>query len=671
MSGLRLVEMEVENFRGVAEAKLLPLDADVVIVSGGNGTGKTTLTDALRWVLTGELPGLAGRLKGERKGEDYVVSRYGTGPARVRLRAHVQGGVYDIERRGNASNSDVRVAPAGSAEADEPPGLASLFGFDRGAELSTAVHAWGILRQDSMRATLEEGSEALHRRLREILGLGALAEFEAAARETAQALSRQADLAREDLDKVVIELATARTELQAANLQEASRGADSAAARDRLSRIADPIAGVRVRLTEAATSSDVSAVGTQTSRLHSVALDLLQQLAGFPVAESGPDLAGIDALRRDLATASAEFENLVARRDAQQRLVTAALELLGAHCPVCAQEIDESGVREDLSRRLDDDDAASVDEIRRRVSLLRSDLDMAEANSRRREALAAARESALEGWRIALDAASGLEVPSDWRDATEFEPIAAALQEVRDALRATYRPLVALERDPAVATATARVGELEQREAATRVRAEDAARRARDADALRRAATDSGVEITERSLEALEPAFAEVYDRLAPHPSFTDLRMFHEVYYGKGRSAPRIVDPVRGIEANPSLVCSEGQLNVVALSYFLALNLETERGGLPFAALDDPLQAMDVINVLGFCDVARALRVRRQLIVTTHDRRFAALMERKLSPRELGHRTIHLRFTSWDRSGPHVEVSEPPFESIPPLLKAA
>lgn len=65
--------------------------------------------------------------------------------------------------------------------------------------------------------------------------------------------------------------------------------------------------------------------------------------------------------------------------------------------------------------------------------------------------------------------------------------------------------------------------------------------------------------------------------------------MAHDVYYGKGRTAPRLVDPVRGIEANPNLVCSEGQLNVIALSYFLALNLETERGGLPFAVFDDPL----------------------------------------------------------------------------------
>jgi hypothetical protein len=58
-----------------------------------------------------------------------------------------------------------------------------------------------------------------------------------------------------------------------------------------------------------------------------------------------------------------------------------------------------------------------------------------------------------------------------------------------------------------------------------------------------------------------------------------------------GRAAPRRVSSTQfaGSRANPNLVCSEGQLNVIALSYFLGLNLETERGGLPFAVFDDPL----------------------------------------------------------------------------------
>lgn len=78
---------------------------------------------------------------------------------------------------------------------------------------------------------------------------------------------------------------------------------------------------------------------------------------------------------------------------------------------------------------------------------------------------------------------------------------------------------------------------------------------------------------------------------------------------------------------------------------------------------------MDVINVLGFADVARSLSARRQLIVTTHDRRFAALLERKLGAREAGRRTWHLVFSSWDREGPRVEARASSVEEIPQLLR--
>jgi DNA repair exonuclease SbcCD ATPase subunit len=243
------------------------------------------------------------------------------------------------------------------------------------------------------------------------------------------------------------------------------------------------------------------------------------------------------------------------------------------------------------------------------------------------------------------------------------------LERLRDELREIYRGLAASEANPAVASAASELEGLQARRDPLRQRAEELGRRHQRAEALQKAATTASVEITQEGLEALEPAFAEVYDRLAPHPSFTELRMTHDVFYGKGRSSPRIIDPVRGIEANPTLVCSEGQLNIVALSYFLALNLESERGVLPFAILDDPLQAMDVINVLGFADVARSLSARRQLIITTHDRRFAALLERKLGAREPGRDSLHLTFRSWDRDGPSVEVRAGTVEDIPRLLE--
>lgn len=674
LATVRLLEVEIESFRGFAKAQVVPLDGDVVLVSGGNGTGKTSLTDALTWNLTGELPALASRLKGERKGEDYVLSCYGSGPARVRLTVLVNGQRWDIERRGSASGSELRISPTDVPAADARNELARLFGFERHALMATAVHAWGVLRQDAMRATLDQGSEALHRRLREILGLGALAEFETATRETSQALVGEAAEARKELDQLAADLRTARTELGAAEQRESRRATAQAAAADALERLrSTPVGQVQIFLEPGAQSGEVADVGSQVTTLLRVAADLTQEIAGAPSADAAPAPQTIAELRLRREEAEGTLAALEAQRDAEKRMVEAALTLLSDCCPVCDQRIEQEEVREALLARMAEDaaGAAAVAQARERAQRARAALDQAEVSARRAQTAKLIRERARSRWREALALATRVRVPAGWSELEALEDAQSGLRTARDELRVVYRTLIEVEHDPAVAGLAARVARLQSDESQARERAEVAARRAQQAEVLRKAATESAVEITQESLQALEPAFAEVYDRLAPHPSFTHLTMFHDVYYGKGRSSPRILDPVRGVEANPNLVCSEGQLNVVALSYFLALNLETQQGGLPFAVLDDPLQAMDVINVLGFCDVARALRQHRQLIITTHDRRFGGLLERKLSPREMGQRTLHLEFSAWDPTGPSVDVVQPEMEQVPLLLQAA
>jgi wobble nucleotide-excising tRNase len=116
-------------------------------------------------------------------------------------------------------------------------------------------------------------------------------------------------------------------------------------------------------------------------------------------------------------------------------------------------------------------------------------------------------------------------------------------------------------------------------------------------------------------------------------------------------------------------VFSEGQLNVVALSYFLGMALNAREAALPFLILDDPLQALDVIAILGFSDLARRIREYRQLIVTTHDRRFADILVRKLSPRDDGESLIVHDFEAWTREGPVIQTTVPAPAQVIPLLR--
>jgi hypothetical protein len=155
---------------------------------------------------------------------------------------------------------------------------------------------------------------------------------------------------------------------------------------------------------------------------------------------------------------------------------------------------------------------------------------------------------------------------------------------------------------------------------------------------------------------------------LAPHPTFSELRATQDFFYGKNHVVPEVYDPIHKVSGNPTLFFSEGQLNVVALSYFLGLALNAGEATLPFIVLDDPIQSMDVLSVLGFADLCRRLREHRQLILTTHDRRFASLLSRKLAPREEAARTVLHEFESWTEDGPQVRSTEEPLNEVAPLL---
>lgn len=69
--------------------------------------------------------------------------------------------------------------------------------------------------------------------------------------------------------------------------------------------------------------------------------------------------------------------------------------------------------------------------------------------------------------------------------------------------------------------------------------------------------------------------------------------------------------------------------------------------------MDDPLQSLDDINLLGLVDLLRRTKDARQLVVvSTHDPRFGALLERKLRPIGSSQRTIVIEFEGWGRKGP-------------------
>ena len=121
-----------------------------------------------------------------------------------------------------------------------------------------------------------------------------------------------------------------------------------------------------------------------------------------------------------------------------------------------------------------------------------------------------------------------------------------------------------------------------------------------------------------------------------------------------------------GTAINPALVFSSAQANVAALCYFIGLAFASSESDFGFVLMDDPLQSMDDVNVLGFSDLCRFLRSEKQVIVSSHEARLTNLLRRKLSPRNEPLHTVVVNFISWNRSGPNISV-----EMIGPMEEMA
>jgi DNA repair exonuclease SbcCD ATPase subunit len=671
MSGPRLIAIELEGFRGVAKSLRLDLDADAVVVRGDNGSGKTSLVDGLLWLFCGELRYLVDRLDRLRRDESIVQNRFTDVTARVALELEHEGQRYEFVRSGGDKEPLLEMRVAAKLVDDADHELARLFGHHDVTTFRAAVLTWGLLRQDAVRAALDAAGGALYQRMAGIVGLEEVSKFGGASRAATLQLQTQRTAQRKSAAALRARWEEAVGRHRSA-LQEfvSPKGVDEEL-RARLLAAVPRLGGAfAVEL-----PANVGLVGTaELVTAAEVVCEALSNLSDQRAAleklldEDGGDVGHAE---KEVTLARRELQTVSARGPAATRLAQAALMMLdGDTCPVCGQSVSEAELRthlEELAARSDEviESAQRASDTLARTA---SRLSRARELSRERrdcEALGARAEEAVTA---ALDQVPGLRLVSAIPgDADGAKSLVSELQSFLDEVRTAYQAASQagsshLQRLTGEADALGVELKSAEQELA---RIE---RRYEKAKVLERAAHAAARTIVSDALERLQPSFAEVFDRLNPNPAFTELRARQDVLRNVNQVIPVVRDPKRGVEANPQLVFSEGQLNVVALSYFLGMALNAGESALPFLILDDPLQALDTIAVLGFGDLCRRIRDQAQLIVTTHDRRFSDILVRKLSPREAGVSTIVHEFDGWTREGPTVRTTSPEVAEIIPLV---
>jgi hypothetical protein len=192
------------------------------------------------------------------------------------------------------------------------------------------------------------------------------------------------------------------------------------------------------------------------------------------------------------------------------------------------------------------------------------------------------------------------------------------------------------------------------------------------ATAILDAARAASRELVDARVRRVEPLVERIYARMDPHPAFTDVSLGTSYKGGHGRIRPLVTDPSSGLkDRDPYTLFSSSQLNALAVSLFLGLNLGTREAPLKSVMLDDPLQSLDDVNLLGLVDTLRRTKALRQLVVSTHDRRFTNLLQRKLRPVGNDGRTHVYAFSDWSESGPVVEREDVQAEPVEFRVAAA
>ncbi|SDE06977.1 DNA repair exonuclease SbcCD ATPase subunit [Paenibacillus sp. UNCCL117] len=165
-------------------------------------------------------------------------------------------------------------------------------------------------------------------------------------------------------------------------------------------------------------------------------------------------------------------------------------------------------------------------------------------------------------------------------------------------------------------------------------------------------------EMNNQILHDNEELINNIYKRIYPHPFFTNIKL-ELTTNNQGNNTLQIKcfkDDNSQLEVNPTFTFSTAQMNVVAISIFLALALRQQCTNLRTILLDDPIQSMDDINILSFIDILRSMSsdhsfsgsFNKQMILSTHDEKIYRLLNKKL--RFLN--TQQLRYIDYNSSGP-------------------
>ena len=704
-SSMRLVRLSVAGFRGFNKEAKFDLDADVIVLSGCNGTGKTSFFDAILWGLTGSVERIGPTTSVINKFSDFD-------DARVEIALSVyDGGELVVVRRlsgGEPPTETLTVTVNGrreegaSARALLLSELASGI-CDSNESLSRWLTRSVYLEQDRVRSFVEATDERQRFEVvGELVGAASLNRLNRELSSARRAWSSETNRKKQEMSDARHACSGLESRLNDIDSsidakQVIGVGADWLEATSgviRRSEIKMPANNDGVSVWASTIDRAVGLVAAELRALEMLSSDIARMrdtLKQIPTSAEDPSAAraAVEELEQMVAQAAADRKDAEEAASAARRrqrseeqesrslanMAQLALRHLGEMCPVCDQHHDsqatEKRLRElvergnlpvDVPEELRVAEAAdALAGLESRLATEKQRLFESESAFRRLDEHRARLETSAES--LGLIAPFDNHELSDWMDslAAEIEARSAELRAAQeDGMRVSATLARAVEADEAqrlrrqIADLREKIGKLQS---ACDLRDEAY----EDARALHEAIRDLEESFVDDELVRVGNLLQAVYAAVDPHPEFRAVRLLTSWRGRRGQLWTALEAAANGepIEVRePKTVLSSSQLNVLAVATFMALNLSTKDMPIEVMALDDPLPSLDNVNLLGLTDLLRHLRGQRQLVVSTHDDDLAGLLERKLRPVAAHERTKVLRLEAWDRSGPVVTARE-------------
>jgi DNA repair exonuclease SbcCD ATPase subunit len=665
---MKVAYVEVQGFRGFRERRRIELPTGFAVITGRNGSGKSTFCDAIEFALTGTMRAAASHKEKRETISDYFWWRGAGAPSE----SYVEVGFRDAD----GQTVSVRRWPGGMTVSPETTLEKELLVPGPTLENPLAQLCRTMILRDEEITQLSVDLRETDRFefVRSALGTADVRAAEDGLRRVADLLKQQNALAQREYDLERDRAGRLSAQLSEAKAQ-ATRASGVSEAHMRLEEALGPGAAEM----DGGLSQAERALGTERARMDTLTRsfgrldDLVKRRAKLVTAEH---LARITQLDEELVVAGREasdarlladgFRAELAAAQQEQPRHTSQAELLEhgmrvgldrGQCPLCGTKLREDQFAKHIESLRSELAVAN----QRVMKLSRDAADATEKSTR-----ATAKEAKLKA---ELDAARRADVAIS----AEFEALRRELQgQGHEAAPSPEQALLGLSKaieqkriaanraDEAVAIlrasqAARQVVELDRESVAARERlaaAETGLSRVTGAQSRVHEATQTlrrvQGELVDEQLAALTPLLVELYERLRPHVDWQKVR------YNLRGDVRKMLSLEVGQGLNPNFIFSSGQRRAAGLAFLLAIHVSRSWCRLKTLILDDPIQHVDDYRALHLTEVLAAVRrTGQQVICTVEEPALAELLARRLRS-DLGDQGLVVELAYAAGRGAHV-----------------